>query len=153
MIEKYYTVDEIADLLKIHPKTVQRYIREGKLKASKVGKSWRVSGHDLSTFAEGDSALFAAKPESEAASAQKKIKVSAVIDIPVSSTDESVRIANTLTAALNSKPSEYGESSLRTQFLMPENVIRIMLWGNLSFTQIMLDYISELTGQTSEASI
>jgi excisionase family DNA binding protein len=49
----YYTVDQIAELLHIHPKTIQRYIREGKLPASKIGKSWRVSGHDLSRFAEG----------------------------------------------------------------------------------------------------
>jgi len=30
MNEKYYTVEEISEMLKIHPKTVQRYIREGK---------------------------------------------------------------------------------------------------------------------------
>ena len=145
MNEKFYTVDEIAEFLKIHPKTIQRYIREGKLKANKVGKSWRVSGHDLSTFTEGSGASFASQSVPGKPIERKEIKVSAVIDIPVADTQESVRIANTLTAALNAKPAEYGESSLRTQYLMPENVIRIMLWGNLSFTQIMLDFISELT--------
>ena len=31
----------------MHPKTIQKYIREGKLRAAKVGKSWRVTGHDI----------------------------------------------------------------------------------------------------------
>jgi excisionase family DNA binding protein len=145
MIEKYYTVDEIAELLKIHPKTIQRYIREGRLIANKVGKSWRVSGHDLSSFTEGSGRPAAAPITSGPASAREEIKVSSVIDIPVDDTQESVRIATTLTAALNSKPSEYGSSSLRTQYLMPENTIRVMIWGSLEFTKIMLDYISGLT--------
>ena len=52
MQETYYTVEQIAQMLQMHPKTVQRYIREGKLRAVKVGKGWRISGHDLSTFTE-----------------------------------------------------------------------------------------------------
>ena len=35
-MEKYYTVDQIAELLTLHPKTIQRYIREGKIIAKKV---------------------------------------------------------------------------------------------------------------------
>ena len=35
---RYYTVDEIANILSMHPKTIQRYIREDKLHAK---KSWK----------------------------------------------------------------------------------------------------------------
>lgn len=52
MEEKYYSVEQISEMLNIHPKTIQRYIREGKLRAGKIGKSWRVTGHDLSVFME-----------------------------------------------------------------------------------------------------
>jgi excisionase family DNA binding protein len=146
--EKYFTVDEIAELIKIHPKTLRRYIREGRLRATKVGKSWRVSGHDLSIFTEGSGRPASAPVSTELPAEREEIKVSAVIDIPVANTQESVRIATTLTAALNSKPAGYGASSLRTQYLMPESVIRVMIWGSLEFTQIMLDYISGLTEPT-----
>jgi len=146
MLDKFYSVDEIAEMLKIHPKTIQRYIREGKLKASKVGKSWRVSGHDLSTFTEGNRDNYTAPPVLGDTAEQKEIKVSAVVDIPVADTQESIRIANTLTAISNSKPSEYGAASVQTQYLMSEKVIRVMVWGSLSFTQIILDSIAALTG-------
>lgn len=146
MQEKFYTVDEIAEMVKIHPKTIQRYIREGKLKASKVGKSWRISGHDLSTFTEGSSDNFTAPLILGETAEQKEIKVSAVIDIPVADTQESVRIANTLTAISNAKPSEYGASSVQTQYLMSEKVMRVMVWGGLGYTQIILDSVAALSG-------
>jgi excisionase family DNA binding protein len=53
MAEKLYTVEQISAMIEMHPKTVQRYIREGRLKAQKIGKAWRVGGHDLSVFLEG----------------------------------------------------------------------------------------------------
>ena len=49
-MNKYYTVDQIAELLTLHPKTVQRYIREGKIIAQKVGKRWCVSENNLNKF-------------------------------------------------------------------------------------------------------
>ena len=38
MIDNYYTVEQISGILNIHPKTIQRYIREGRLRAAKIGK-------------------------------------------------------------------------------------------------------------------
>jgi excisionase family DNA binding protein len=145
MTDKYYTVDEIAEMIKIHPKTVQRYIREGRLKAAKVGKSWRVSGHDLSTFTEGGSISDSTPMSMEESFERGEIKISAVVDIPVANTQESVRIANTLTAISNSKPPEYGASTMQTQYLMSEKVIRVMIWGSLDFTRIILDSLTTLT--------
>jgi len=41
--EKFYTIDQIADLLGMHHKTIRKFINEGKLGARKVGKQWRIS--------------------------------------------------------------------------------------------------------------
>ena len=46
-MERTYTVEQIAELLSLHPKTVQRYIREGKIIANKVGKRWFISESNL----------------------------------------------------------------------------------------------------------
>ena len=50
MQEKFYTVEDISKMLGMHPKTIQRYIREGKLRAAKVGKAWRISGQRPEPF-------------------------------------------------------------------------------------------------------
>lgn len=145
-MERYYSVDQIAEMLSMHPKTIQRYIREGKLKANKVGKSWRVAGHDLSIFTENTSLEEHRSPER----AENKISTSCVVDIMISSKEEGLRIVNLLTAALNCKQSEYGKSTMHTQYLEYESKVRVTLWGHLLFMQRMLELIAVVTGEYSQ---
>lgn len=46
------TVKEVAKELKLHPVTVRRYIREGKIVASLFGRVWRVQEQALDEFLE-----------------------------------------------------------------------------------------------------
>ena len=146
MNKDYYTVDQISNMLNIHPKTIQRYIREGKLRAAKIGKGWRVSGHDLSTFIENESYE---KNDSKKHS-EHSIIASSVIDIIVDRKEDAIRIMNILTASLNIKPSEYGQSSMQSQYIERENMVRVTLWGGIRFMAIMMDMIAVLTEQNKE---
>lgn len=38
MEEKFYTIDQIAEILGMHNKTIRKFITEGKLRANKIGK-------------------------------------------------------------------------------------------------------------------
>lgn len=55
MTTEFLTVETAAHLLQLHPKTVLRFIREGRLRATKVGKQYRVMRSDLNTFAGSNS--------------------------------------------------------------------------------------------------
>jgi excisionase family DNA binding protein len=156
MSELYYTVQQIAKLLAIHPKTIQRYIREGRLKAQKIGKSWRVGGHDLSVFAEGpqppvppgrlpanlrgQSGLAAGQSDGP-----RDVRISSVIDIDIRDRAEAERILNTMIALLNSKPTEAGQSTMSAQVIEPERKVRLVFWGNLPFMEDVLAFIKMLT--------
>ena len=146
MTKDYYTVEQISDMLNIHPKTIQRYIREGRLRATKIGKSWRVNGHDLSIFIESDGYE---EPGSINRSARNVI-VSSVIDIIVDGKEDAIRIMNTLTAALNAKPPEYGQSSMQSQYIDREKMVRVTLWGDIRFIALMMDMIASLTEQNEK---
>lgn len=145
-MNNYYTVEQIADMLSIHPKTIQRYIREGKLRATKVGKAWRVTGHDLSVFAESSG--------NEGPGAKnlspRNIIASSVIDIATDGKEDAIRLMNTLTAALNAKPSEFGQSSMQSQYIERENMVRVTLWGDIRLMAIMMDTIVSLTKNNEE---
>jgi len=140
MEHTYYTVAKVAEMLDMHEKTVQRYIREGKLLANKIGKAWRISGHDLSVFLEGDNAP--AHPANGKTNASKTIMVSSVVDIDVTNMDEAMSIVNMLTAALNSKQPEFGKSSMNSQFIELESKVRVMLYGNIKFTENIMWVLS-----------
>ncbi len=145
MAKDYYTVEQISSMLDIHPKTIQRYIREGRLRASKIGKSWRVTGHDLSVFVEsnGNDVPGGGRPE-------RSVVASSVVDITAMGKEDAIRVMNTLTAVLNCKPPEYGQSSMQSQYIERDGTVRVTLWGGIRFMSAMLDTIAFLTEQTKE---
>ena len=46
-METYYTPKEIAEKLKLNIGTVYKWIREGRIKAIKLGDVWRISESEL----------------------------------------------------------------------------------------------------------
>lgn len=40
--DEILTVEEAAAMLKVHPVSVRRYIRDGQIKSVKMGKRWRI---------------------------------------------------------------------------------------------------------------
>ena len=47
---EFYTVQEIAEMLKVSEMTVIRWIKSNKLKASKLGGQFRIKKQDLEDF-------------------------------------------------------------------------------------------------------
>jgi excisionase family DNA binding protein len=48
--DKYYTIDEVAEILRVAYMTVYRWIKAGKLNAIKAGKQFRISEKCLNDF-------------------------------------------------------------------------------------------------------
>lgn len=51
-MENFFTVEEIADRLKVAPLTVRRWLKSGELRGIKFGKLWRIRESDLVAFLE-----------------------------------------------------------------------------------------------------
>lgn len=47
---EFLTVEQVSDLLQLHWQTVLNYIKNGKLKAVKLGKGYRIGKFDLDNF-------------------------------------------------------------------------------------------------------
>ena len=50
MIEKIYTLKQVAELLQVSKQTIYNYIKAGKLQATKTGKEYRVTNEQLEQF-------------------------------------------------------------------------------------------------------
>ena len=48
--DRYQSVLEVAERLKVHEATVRRWIKDGELRAIDIGKGWRISDSDLALF-------------------------------------------------------------------------------------------------------
>jgi excisionase family DNA binding protein len=51
---EFFTVNEVAEKLKVHPATIKRWLREGKMRGLQLGDraGWRVSKADYDQFIE-----------------------------------------------------------------------------------------------------
>lgn len=136
-MERYYTVDKIANMLSMHPKTIQRYIREDKLHAKKVGKSWRIYEQDLKVFMECSNITSDIMPQTP-----NKTVASSVVDINVTDSNEAFDIEKYLMASMNSRSDEVSNSAIHIQYLESENKLRVTLWGCVSFMQDIFGILS-----------
>ena len=90
MSEEFYTVGQAAERLTLHPKTVLRLIREGRLQGTKIGKSYRILRSKLDEFAG------AARAPQQPITA----RVTCVVDVPNVSPELSRRLTVTIQAML-----------------------------------------------------
>lgn len=159
MENQFYTIDKIAEILGMHHKTIRKFITEGKLAASKVGKQWRISGHDLSLFMEKNNVNINDKNTVEESNIdfltngevkeneKQKVNVSTVVDINDVNKEEYFRISNTLIAIMNCKDPKMGKSTINMKYDEKENRLRVLLWGTIRFIEEMLKSISMLVDQ------
>ncbi|MBB6480926.1 excisionase family DNA-binding protein [Spirochaeta isovalerica] len=122
MDDSFYSVESAAEKLDVHSRTVLRFIRDGKLKAVKVGRQWRIRREDLQALT--------GEPEKE-----QQASASSVIDLPVSGREEAYRYETLVMAALNSRGNRGKESNHRVDCLYnsEEQTVRFVLWGSISF--------------------
>lgn len=49
---EFLTVEEAADLIRIHPETLRQWLREDKFPGAKIGDNWRIRRADIDAFFE-----------------------------------------------------------------------------------------------------
>ncbi len=160
----YYTIDQVARLLEMHHKTIRKFISDGRLPAHKVGKQWRISGHDLSVFVErGQQANLIGgltaetmkdKSETDAAAGSSNadnarfsppVSVSAVVDINRIKPEGYSRISSMLTAVMNSGDPGFRGSAVNMKYYSGEQKMRIMLWGGIKYITGALESVAVIT--------
>lgn len=88
-------MEQVAERLGLHVKTVRTYVREGRLKAVRIGKQYRIARLDLEAM------TGRAEPPSEPVRRERHVEVSSIVEIDAISPE----MANRLTVALMSVAS------------------------------------------------
>jgi excisionase family DNA binding protein len=145
MSSELLSVDQVAQILGLHPRTVRRFIREDRLKAKKVGKEWRILRTDLD--------VLTGREPSIQVQVGGSMQVSAVADVFVANQEEANRIFNFMLATVTAKGPEYGVVHYQSLYIKDERKARLMFWGDAAFigqALITLQKISSTFGQPRE---
>ena len=148
-----FTVDQVAALIDMHPKTIRRFIREGRLGAVKMGGHWRIHKADLGRFM-GEVYLAQGRAEplevSQEAKAYKKelrlkVRVSSVVDVQVSDRIEADRLSTFILAAMNSRGDDPARARCDYIFRKEGPEARFLFCGTPAFTVTMLEMIAQIS--------
>ncbi|MGW5051723.1 helix-turn-helix domain-containing protein [Actinokineospora sp. NPDC004072] len=133
MGKELYSTEEVAEQLGLHVRTVRGYVREGRLKAVRIGKQYRITRADLEAFV---GAPVADPPEVRR---HRHVDVSTVVEIDAVSPETAHRVSTLLTA-VRTHPAD---QPLRVETAYDEERARmkVVVLGGLADTRHILDYL------------
>ena len=137
-MSQLYTADEIAGLLNLHVKTIRRYVRDGRLKARRIGKEYRIARADLDDFS-GET-----RPPDRQAARTRHVIASTIVDVDVISPDESHRITTMIMASLNSRKGEADFPRVDTIYDPEQPKLRVTITASPVLTCELLRMINAL---------
>jgi excisionase family DNA binding protein len=129
MATEFYSADQVASMLKLHPKTIRRFIREGRLRATRVGKSYRVLRSDLEAFA----GLLPG-----ASAAPNGARVTSIVEVGDVDTVRAEHIAHFLPAAFGAREARADSLSLQVAYDRERRQVKIVIIGAPADTAAML---------------
>jgi excisionase family DNA binding protein len=136
MSEEVYTVEHAAERLKLHPKTVLRFIRDGRLRATRLGKSYRILRSDLESLAGASSPARSDAPA---------VRVTTVIDMDGLSPERAQRLATMLTSVRMGNEARPDPMNLSIAHDPARDSVKVVMVGSASDTAAMLRLIQGLT--------
>ncbi|MDG4762700.1 helix-turn-helix domain-containing protein [Solwaraspora sp. WMMD406] len=142
MSSSWLSVEQVADRLDLHVRTVRGYIRDGRLPAVRIGKQYRIAPADLDAFTGRPAGAVAAASE-----ARTGIEVSAIVDVDAVSAGDADRLSTLLVAGSQGGVRESTEPPLRLQtaYDPTRQRLKIILFGGLASVTEILSVIDTVT--------
>lgn len=140
------TVFDVAKRLNLHVKTVRGYVRDGRLKAVRIGKQYRISRSDLEAFTGMPLPL----TDSERARRRRRVEVSCVVGCDAISPESSSRLDSALEAFAH-RDGDVGEP-LRAETMYDRNIghLKVTLFGGVNSTAVALNLIQAVLDNRDE---
>ena len=136
MAPEVFSVEQVAAKLGLHVRTVRNYVRDGRLKAVRIGKQYRITAEDLAAFTGLPVAERAEVPTAE---------LSGVAEIGGVDRAAADRIATMVVASVNG-PRDGGERPLRVETIYDgeRSALKIIVLGDLAAGADLLRWVASV---------
>jgi excisionase family DNA binding protein len=135
MSDKVYTVEQFAELVKLHPKTVLRFIKEGRVRAVKVGRGYRILRSEL----EAMTGVVLGRRERSAT------RVTSIVDIPDIGAEAAQKLGRVLPSLRMGRETPTDPMSLDIAYDEARSSVKIVIVGSPADTSAILTMIKTLT--------
>jgi excisionase family DNA binding protein len=138
MSQELYSIEQVAERLGLHVRTVRHYVREGRLKAVRIGKQYRIAREDLEALTGLPAAAFDPEPVRRT----RHLEVSSIVEVDAISPELANRITNGLLGA--AKNHDRQDQQLRVESIYNEvrAHLKVIVTGSVSTTIGMLQLMT-----------
>jgi excisionase family DNA binding protein len=134
MPQELYSVEQVASRLGLHVRTIRNYVRDGRLKAVRIGKQYRIAREDLEAFTGTSAAAL------EVDERTRHVEASSIVHIDAIDRAGADRISTHVMGSLN----QSGIGRLRAETVYDEDraVLKVIILGDLAATAELLRLIN-----------
>jgi excisionase family DNA binding protein len=124
------SVEQVAAVLGVHVRTVRRYVRQGLVKGTRIGKQYRIAAADLARLT-GNATL----PPEEPVRRVRHSEASSVVQIDAIAREDAIRVMNGIGGAIKGR-DKHSDTPLRVDTVYDEvrARLKIIITGSLSTT-------------------
>jgi excisionase family DNA binding protein len=139
MAQELYSVEQVANQLGLHVRTIRNYVRDGRLKAVRIGKQYRITREDLEEFTGTPAAVI------EVDRSTRHVEASSIVHIDAVDQATADRLSTHIHGALNQPEA----INLKAETIYDEEraVLKVIVLGNLTATADLLRLIHMLADQ------
>lgn len=138
MSQELYSVEQVAERLGLHVRTVRNYVRDGRLKAFRIGKQYRIARADLEAL----TGRPAPAVEREPARRHRHVEASSIVQIDAISPNAASRMTTLLMAATKGRSAEDQPLRVETIYDEARAVLKVVLVGSLRSTAEMFGLVT-----------
>ena len=131
-----FSVDQVANQLGLHVRTVRNYVREGRLKAVRIGKQYRIARADFEALTGRSAASL-----SHVRMSRPHAEVSAVVHLDGFDFDASNRLTNALMATAKSRPDTDDPLRVDTIHDNERGRLKVIINGSVGTTATLMRFI------------
>jgi excisionase family DNA binding protein len=132
-----YSLEQVADRLGLHVRTVRSYVRSGRLHAIRIGKQYRVSRQSLQALTGAATEL-----QQELAPRARGVQSSSVIHIEAIGPEAANRVSNLVLGAANSSRDDDSPLRVDTIYDATGGSLKVIVMGSLGDAAAMFKLIS-----------
>lgn len=136
--QEFHSAEQVAEMLGLHVRTVRNYVRDGRLKAVRIGKQYRIAPEDLDAFT--------GLPRSAARDSvgrHRHIEVSSIVEVDAVDPETASRVSNGLTGAAQGRHKGGVDEPVRVNAIYyPERArLKVIVTGGIVPTTQLLGLI------------
>jgi len=135
MSSDLYSVETVAQRLGLHVRTVRGYVRDGKLKATRIGKQYRIAAADLEAFTGHP----VPPSERETVRRTRHVEATSIVQVDAISPEAAARLSGALAAAAA------GKARVETIYFDELGRLKVIVVGELAATAELFRLIGAMT--------